>query len=307
MAIAIDRSATDFGLDLPDGRWADTRRGPIFFREWTGSGPHTFVLVHGLAGAHINWWRVAPALAAHGRVLALDLPGFGLTPRAGRSSGLHDLRLTLDAFLDATEAAPAILVGNSMGGSLALLQRALRPGSVEGLVLSSPAIPWGRGIRQPLISRVGFALYRLPGIGRAFAHLRMKGGSPAHITDLGFALLYGDRSSVDPLTRNAQTQLTARIMAEPDAVPAFLEAARTLLGMKSRARTTRDILERASCPVLLIHGDRDLLVPFAAAESVARSYPRWTFSPQRGLGHAIQMEAPDRWLTAVNDWLTGAF
>ena len=102
-------------------------------------------------------------------------------------------------------------------------------------------------------------------------------------------------------------QVTARIMAEPDAVPAFLEAARTLLGMKSRARTTRDILERASCPVLLIHGDRDLLVPFAAAESVARSYPRWTFSPQRGLGHAIQMEAPDRWLTAVNDWLTGAF
>ncbi|MFK3678530.1 alpha/beta fold hydrolase [Microbacterium sp. NPDC090218] len=48
----------------------------------TGGGPRTAVLLHGLMGSGESWWRVAPLLAERGyRVLALDLPGHGLSPR----------------------------------------------------------------------------------------------------------------------------------------------------------------------------------------------------------------------------------
>ena len=72
--------------NLPELRTLDID-GPVAYREWgadTGSGP-TFVCVHGLGGSLLNWVPVAPGLARHGRVLAVDLAGFGLTPSAGRS------------------------------------------------------------------------------------------------------------------------------------------------------------------------------------------------------------------------------
>ena len=71
-------------LELPELRTADVD-GPIAYREWDGPDETTFVLVHGLGGSHINWVQVAPGLAGLGRVIALDLPGFGSSPREARS------------------------------------------------------------------------------------------------------------------------------------------------------------------------------------------------------------------------------
>src|SRR5206468_1501811 len=74
--------------DMATGRdhLLDTRTvdvdGPVAYVEWPserpGGGGPTFVCVHGLGGSHVNWMLVGPRLAAHGRVLALDLAGFGL-------------------------------------------------------------------------------------------------------------------------------------------------------------------------------------------------------------------------------------
>ena len=97
--------------------------GPVHFADFGGTGP-TLVLVHGLGGSHVNWLAVAPALARGARVLALDLAGFGRTPLGERSADVHANRVLLDRFLDAVAAAPAILIGNSMGGLLAMLEAA---------------------------------------------------------------------------------------------------------------------------------------------------------------------------------------
>ena len=59
--------------------------GPVYVADFGGDGP-VMLLVHGLGGAHLNWMAVAPQLAAHHRVYALDLPGFGRSPLAGRRS-----------------------------------------------------------------------------------------------------------------------------------------------------------------------------------------------------------------------------
>src|SRR2546422_312011 len=77
-------------LQLPESRWADIA-GPVHYREWTGpvDGP-VFLCLHGLGGSNLNWALVAPGLASRGRVLAVDLAGFGLTPTAGRGSAGSD-------------------------------------------------------------------------------------------------------------------------------------------------------------------------------------------------------------------------
>jgi pimeloyl-ACP methyl ester carboxylesterase len=85
-------------LVLPEVRTADLD-GPVRYREWPGPPGPTFVCVHGLGGTHLNWLAVAPELSGRGRVIAIDLAGFGYTPRAGRSSGLPANRRLLSRFL----------------------------------------------------------------------------------------------------------------------------------------------------------------------------------------------------------------
>jgi pimeloyl-ACP methyl ester carboxylesterase len=74
-------------LDIPESRFVDLD-GPVHYVEWEGPSERSFVLLHGLGGSYLSWVRVGRRLSEHGRVLALDLAGFGRTPRDGRSSKL---------------------------------------------------------------------------------------------------------------------------------------------------------------------------------------------------------------------------
>src|SRR5438876_959824 len=128
--------------------------GPVHVADFGGAGP-TMVLVHGLGGSHANWLAVGPALAAHARVLAPDLPGFGRTPLAGRSAHVHAGVALVDSLLDTVADGPAILVGNSMGGLIAMMQAAACPEKVAGLVLVGPAQPRPRRGRWRRSGRTG--------------------------------------------------------------------------------------------------------------------------------------------------------
>ena len=71
-----------------------------------------------------------------------------------------------------------------------------------------------------------------------------------------------------------------------------------------------DIAKRAmdaiACPVLVMHGRRDRLVPVAFAEAALRAHPAWRGRIFPDLGHLPQMEAPGRWLAEVADWYAEA-
>src|SRR5205823_3616951 len=134
--------------------------GPVHYADFGGTGP-TLVLVHGLGGSHVNWMAVAPALARDARVLAVDLAGFGRTPLGERSADVHANRILLDRFLEGVAAGPAVLVGNSMGGLVAMMEAALAPERVAGLVLVAPAQP--RSAEARMDGRVAaLFLYALP-------------------------------------------------------------------------------------------------------------------------------------------------
>lgn len=290
-------------IEIPESRWTDLD-GPVHYVAWDGPEERTFVLVHGLGGSLLNWLAVGPGLARRGRVFALDLAGFGRTPRAGRRSRISDNRLLLARFLDEVAGdGPALLCGNSMGGAVAMLQTALDPGSVRGLVLSNSVFPWVRGAYPSAVVMTGFGLYQLPRIGEWFLRKRLNGLEAERAVGFGLRIIASDPGRIDPTLVRAHVEQLIRHQADEDAGDAFLEAARSLMALGRRPAAQRWILDSVTCPVLVIHGREDRLVPFAYAEAALVGRPNWEMRPIPKVGHAPQMETPERWLATVDRWL----
>lgn len=97
--------------------------GPVHYLDFGGAGSPV-VCVHGLGGSSEDWLAMGPLLAARHRVVALDLTGFGRTPPMGRSSRVPELRRLLSDFIRHVSDEPVLLMGNSMGGLLSMVQAA---------------------------------------------------------------------------------------------------------------------------------------------------------------------------------------
>ena len=113
---------TDAGSSPGHSRTVDID-GPVHHVDFGGreDGP-IVVLVHGLGGSHLNWDLFAPLLTPHARVHALDLPGFGRSEPGERTANVRDNVVVLDRFVREVTGGPVVLVGNSMGGMVSVLE-----------------------------------------------------------------------------------------------------------------------------------------------------------------------------------------
>ena len=84
---------------------------------------------------------------------------------------------------------------------------------------------------------------------------------------------------------------------------AFLQAARSVVRAGLRPRRFKNTMRSIEGPVLLIHGDRDRLVPVAAARIAAAANPKWDTEFLHDVGHTPQLETPDAVIDAVGRWL----
>jgi pimeloyl-ACP methyl ester carboxylesterase len=100
-------------------------------------------------------------------------------------------------------------------------------------------------------------------------------------------------------------ELERRRTEFPDREQAFNDAMRSLVYTVSRrgGQAYRAITDSVGCPVLLLHGDRDRLVPVAVARAAARGHPDWAYTELPGIGHVPQLEVPDETASLVLDWL----
>jgi pimeloyl-ACP methyl ester carboxylesterase len=272
---------------------------PVHYLDFGGDGP-ALVCVHGLSGSALNWMAVGPALAAGHRVLALDLRGFGRTP-LGPGSRLRDNRRLLDRFLREVVGGPAVLVGNSMGGLLSVMQAAASPETVSGLVLVSPALPW-RGRRPFDLSLYAFFAALLPPIageaalgwsGRRWGAERIVAGV------LDACCVDPDRVPAD-LRRALVDQETWRL-AWPRSHRALAQAARSLLWALGR-RGLMGAYGRVRAPVLIVHGERDRIVPIGFSRALGRRFG-WQVEALPDVGHVPMMEVPDEFLRVTMGWL----
>ncbi|WP_241038105.1 alpha/beta fold hydrolase [Blastococcus litoris] len=277
--------------------------GPVHYVDFGGSaeGP-TVVLVHGLGGSHLNWDLFAPLMTPHARVLAVDLPGFGLSEPGHRLATVRNNVTVLDRFLREVAGTPVVLVGNSMGGMISILQASRSPETVSGLVLVDPAVP---GPRRKLDARVAanFAAFAVPGVGERFlAARRRRYGARATVLDtLAMCGLREEDLPPDLLDRSVALVDQRQDVAGMDR--AFLTAARSLLLLLVDPRMMGRAMAAVDVPVLLLHGDQDRLVPVGAARQAAQRHPEWTYLELPGVGHVPQLQVPDRVAQVVVDWL----
>lgn len=277
--------------------------GPTHYFDFGGppAGP-VLVCVHGLGGAAWNWAAIAPLLTERFRVLALDLAGHGRTPAAGRKTTVSANRRLLDRFVREVVGGPVVLMGNSMGGAISLLQAAAAPDLVDGLVLVDPALP--RPALAPIDPRVAatFAVMSLPGLGEAALNRRRRRRTPEQQVRETLALCCVDPGRIDPDVLALGIALAEERLGQPAGPGDFLDAARSLVRMLARARKFRAAMARVDAPVLLVHGDADRLVSLRVAQAVAHANPHWRFEIARGIGHVPQLEAPDWTAALVLDW-----
>src|SRR5947207_10394147 len=267
--------------------------GPVHYADFGGTGP-TLVLVHGLGGPHVSWMAVGPALARDARVLAVGLAGFGRTPLGERAARLHVNRILLHRLLEAVAAGPAVLVGNSMGGLVAMMEAALAPERVAGLVLVAPAQP--RSAEARMDGRVAaLFLYALPVLGEFALRCRARLLGPAGQVRSTLALCCADASRVAPEVVEAHVALAReRLERMPWASRAFMEAARSLIALLARRSWFDEMVQRITAPTLLVQGDRDRLVAPAASRRPAELRPDLSFDIFAADGHRPHLQVPAR-------------
>lgn len=292
-----------FSYRPPRSQWVDLD-GPVHYVDHGGpaDGP-LLVCVHGLGGSLVNWSALAPRLTGSARVVAVDLAGFGHTRAVGRSASVTSNQRLLNRFLTEVVDGPAILVGNSMGGLITTLQAHAHPETVAAAALIDPALPLALGARPDPFVTAMFAMYVVPPVGRHALRARRRRSSPeqAAMDVLRLCSVDAGRVPSPVVEQHIAVARTRRTYDEVD--DAMLDAARSLMWVLARRRRLAAMLAGLNGPVLLLHGDRDRLVPIASARAAAKANPSWRFEVAEDVGHVPQLEVPDWTAERLIDWL----
>ena len=275
--------------------------GPIHYLDFGGTG-RPLLMVHGLGGSALNWMAVGPEIADDYHALAIDLAGFGQTPLFRRLAAVGANAQLVHEFIEKVIGEPAVIVGNSMGGHIAVLEAAAHPESVTAAILVDPAIP-GVHVTRPEPSMLGvMAGLTVPGLAEILLDRRARVLGPAGLVHETLSIVCADPSRVPHEVVDAHIQL----MRERDRLGrqngrAFLQASRSI-GLRMADPRFWTQVAKVRAPTLVIHGSLDRLIPVAAAKELVRRRPDWTVKILEGVGHVPMMETPALFMEALNEW-----
>lgn len=240
----------------------------------SGRGPN-LVLIHGIGADLFCWRRVIPLLNKKFRVIALDLPGFGGSSKFGDEAyGLDDQVERLQRFLTVLHVQRAFLVGNSMGGNVALWYARTYPDRIERIAVIAPAV-------SPKL--VPLDLQKLAWLSKPAAKLVNR-----------TALNLAHRLTVakqDRVNRERVEETYKTYANNPDAVASFLRATAAI-----RDDRLPDGLAELRVPALLLRGGRDRIVPQLVIDKLERILPEVESYLHESGGHHLQEDEPE-WVT----------
>jgi pimeloyl-ACP methyl ester carboxylesterase len=249
------------------------------------------VCIHGLGATKASFLPTVAALADHWRMIAVDLPGFGESEKPlGAAYDARYFAGAVAALLDELGIESAHLIGNSMGGRVAIEVGLLYPERVERISLLSPALAWLRDRRWRWLLRAP-----LPMLG-------LLQPAPRVITEpIVRSLVPGGRdgwsaAGVDEFLRS---YLTSRGRV------AFYESARNIYLDEPHGRDglwTR--LAEMSPQSLFVWGRQDQLVPIGFRKHVERALPLASHL-ELDCGHVPQLEAPEQTHAAIREFFGG--
>jgi len=251
-----------------------------------GQGP-LIVLVHGL-GEHLGYWseNFGPLVAQGFRVVALDLPGFGRSGKPRTEYGMAEQAGWLSAFLSAVAPeTPAVVVGHSMGGQVAMRLALDAPELVRGLCLVAPAgiERFSSGEAEWLKANTGTVALARQDEAQIRAHYRRN--------------LY--RQWVPAAEHHLEERVRLRGAKDFDAY--LYAVVRSIHGMLDGPVADELVRLPPTLPVTVVFGEDDAMIPNpflhgGATASVAREalalMPGALVRTLPGVGHMVQVEAP---------------
>lgn len=254
-----------------------------------GSG-EPLLLLHGggVDGALLSWRLAMPALAAHRRVIAFDWPGYGESQPNPQPNTMDFYVEFTGAVLDALGLQRSALMGLSLGGGAALGFALAHPERVERLALVdayglADKVAFQRlshwMVQADWIMRGSYALLRK---SRALTRWTL-----SHI-------LARKESITDELVEEVY-----QVIRDPNSGEAFLDIQRSDV-LPDRVRTCYiDRVHELSMPTLIIHGEKDTLVPLAAAREAVQRNPSIQLNVLPRCGHWPQRDAPEEFNRAA--------
>jgi pimeloyl-ACP methyl ester carboxylesterase len=277
--------------------------GPVHYIEFGATGP-PLLMVHGLGGNALNWMAVGPEIEHSYHAFAVDLAGFGQTPLFRRSAAVGANADLVHAFIEQVIGEPVAIMGNSMGGHIAILEAASHPDWVSALILVDPAIP-SIHVRRPVPAMLGvMAALSVPGLAQNLLEWRVRELGPERLVQQALALVCANPSRIAREVVDAHVRLTReREQLGRQNGRAFLQASRSIsLRMADPRFWSR--VAKVEAPTLVVHGSLDRVIPLTAAKELARRRPDWALEILEGVGHVPMMESPDEFMVALKSWST---
>lgn len=256
-----------------------------------GDGP-VLLLIHGMAGSSRSWREVMPQLATDHTVIAPDLLGHGQSAKplgdyslGAHASGLRDL-------LGALKIDRATVVGQSLGGGVAMQLAYQHPEIAERLVLVNSG-GLGRDVSRLL------RLFTLPGMEYLMPVL-----FPAFVRDRGRTLMQSLYRRGLRAPHIAEMWRAYESLSEPENRAAFVKTLRAVIDPGGQAVSAKDRLYLTEAlPTLIMWGDKDPIIPVQHAHDAAELMPGSRLEIFPGVGHFPHVEAPDRFVEVLSDFL----
>ncbi|WP_127782768.1 alpha/beta fold hydrolase [Rhodococcus sp. X156] len=256
-----------------------------------GTG-ETLLLVHGMAGSSATWRYLIPELSKRYRVVAPDMPGHGESDKPRGDYSLGAYAATLRDLLDALDIDRVTVIGQSLGGGVALQMAYQYPERCERLVLISSG-GLGREVSWTLrvLSTPGSELV-LPLLAPPFVR-------DAGNTIRGWLGRRGLRAGAVEEMWSAYASL-----ADGPSRRAFLRILRSVVdpGGQAVSATSRLYLS-ARLPMQLIWGDHDPIIPLSHGVATHEAMPSSRLAVLPGIGHFPHVEAPQEVVEIIDTFL----
>ena len=299
----------DLGLSLQlDGLFEDGSPRPVSFpraQEVLAMGIRTayleagpadappILLLHGLGATNASLLPCLSDLSRDHRVLAPDLPGFGQSAAPAASYTPAWYAAWVEAFQHAVGARRAVVLGNSLGGRVALEAGLTHPRSVRGLVLLTPS-PAFRRLRQ----LVPAARLMRPEL----AHLPVRLNHRLVVESIRG--MFSDPDRLSTSWYDAAADECVRVFRSSAHRVSFFSVARQIFLEEAHGRNGFwDRLAGLEPPALFIWGDRDRLVPASFARHVTDALPLAHSVVLEDSGHVPQFEHPEATMALVRGFL----
>lgn len=246
-----------------------TRNGVKVFYESFGNGPTTLVFLHPWTTNHYIWAYQVNAFARDYRCITVDHRGHGQSDKPASGYAIQEMAADVVAILDDAKVDRAVLVGNSIGGMIAMQTAIEQPARVQGLLILSSGTNMGAGT-PPEVAEAMQKDWR--GVFAALLESAVSAKSRAEKPEI--------LAFMDGCFRN-ETNFTEGVfwasLGDPNGVFGW---------------NASDTLKNIKAPTLIIAGEEDGATPVAANQFLAERIPGAKIKVYKDVGHFCQLEQP---------------